>query len=602
MAKKYNYFDDEYESTMDRSRKKIQSKVDSLLEDDGEKSASSVNLDLFTVERRNRPQTTEPKKKKAAREIKLPAINIKKPNRSSREDKKKDNTPSTTENAKEILSNALVLAKIGSKKAERFVKSAAKQAKSSRLATKHRVIIAIMIIVVLVVAMVVTVFSTMNLVSKETKRETEFNEAAAKVCTSYEEDFGACNYEDLEEYGVEGYRMTGLCYVREMDFNDDKTSELLVCYNRSGEYYAEVWGFDGDEFVQMYKGLFVQTDDVKDDVWFTIYTDKGKSYICEHSRDDVKKVTVLAFRGKKFSKKTVCTYDPASEAYTIKGDVDLDSFERIRMSVLRNRGAVDLADSVQDIVYNFTGRGKGEGILTDRQQMLNEYYGVVEKYIDTYGKTEYVSKNSIAYMNGVSYVDLIDFNNDDKEELIIVYRKPVNYRQDTYDGSYVSYTENKYFCEVYSWNGANAWRVFQREGLSEIMDDNINQCLMIYTGSDKKQLCFNTFKFENYSRTMYASSKFVKFDGEKFVDGFRAWYSNDYGYHEYRINGEYVSEATFRDKKGYQAPFFDGTETYDSKKYTIIFVQSDKAHSSRVGGMADKTAENIRKLNKNYEQ
>ncbi len=594
MAKKYNYFDDEYESSMDRSRKKLQSKVDSLIDTEENNTGSSVNMDLFTVERKSRPQTDTKKKKSAPKKKQ----NKQKPVKSSR---KKEKTTSTTENAKEIVSNALVLAKIGSKKAERFVKSAAKQAKSSRLATKHRVIITVLIIAVFIFAMLVTVFSTMNLVNKENKREVEFNEAAAKVCTSYEEDFGACNYESLEEYGVEGYRMTGLCYVREIDFNDDKISELLVCYNRAGEYYAEVWGFDGDDFVQMYKGPFVQTEDVKDDVWFTIYTNNGKTYICEHSSDDIEKATILAFRGKKFSKKTVCTYDSNSELYTIKGDIDTESFERIRMSVLRNRGAVDLADSVQDVVYEFTGRGKGEGILTDKQQMLNEYYNIVEKYIDTYGKTEYVSKNASAYITGLAYVDLVDFDNDKTDELLLVYRKPVNVRQETYDGSYISVTEEKYFCEVYAWNGVNAWRVFQREGLSEVMDDPVHQCIMLYKGSDKKQLCFNSFQFENYARTLYASSKFVKFDGEKFVDGFRAWYSNDYGYHEYRINGEYVSEATFRDKKGYQAPFFDGSEEYDSKKYSIIFVQTDKSHSSKVSGMVDKTTENIRKLNKNYE-
>lgn len=597
MAKKYNYFDDEYESTMDRSRKKIQSRVDSLLADESGTASSSVNMDLFTVERKERSQRDT--KKKQATKSKQPKKNNK-PSKSSHK-KEKQGTTSTADNAKEIVSNALVLAKIGSKKAERFLKSAARQAKLSRLSAKHRVIITLLIVVLLVGAMIITVFSTLNLVNKETKREQEFNDAAAKVCTSYEEDFGACNYESLDEYGVEGYRMTGLCYVREIDFNDDRVSELFVCYNRNGEYYAEVWGFDGNSFVQMYKGLFVQSEDVKDDAFFTVYTNNGKTYICEHSRDDITKATILAFHGKKFSKKTVCTYDPSSEAYTIKGDVDTESFERIRMSVLRNRGAVDLADTVQDTVYELTGRGKGEGILTERQQMLNEYYNIIENYMETYGKTEYVGKNQSAYIRGVAYVDLIDFDNDKNEELLIVYRKPVNIRQETYDGSYVSVTEDKYFCDVYSWNGTNAWRVFQHEGLSEVMDDSIHQCIMVYNGEKKKQLCFNKFAYENYERTLYASSKFVKFDGEKFVDGFRAWYCNDYGYKEFRINGEYVSEATFVDKKGYQAPFFDGSEEYDSKKYSIIFVQTDKAHSSKVSGIADKTTENIRKINKNYE-
>lgn len=498
------------------------------------------------------------------------------------------------------LENAVALAKIGSKKAKRVVKSVTNEAKKIEISRKQGVISLLIIVAILVLSVIITVFATMHVIHKENKREEAFNSAAAEVCATYEGRFGICNVESLTPYGTQGYRMTGLCYARELDFDSDKRSELLICYNRGGEYVAEVWGFDGDKFVKLYENTLVQTDDVKDDVWLPVYTKDGKSYLVEHDKDDMSKASILVLKGDKFKKKTACTYDSATEQYSIRGK-NSDLFERIKMSVLREYTANMLNDLVQNTISKFDGKDHSAMVEKSKSDnMQTAYYDIVDNLISLYGAPELVKKDGLAYVGGVAYVDMIDFDNDDTKELLVVYRRPVVTRTTDYTGNSISVTVDEYFCDVYCWNGTNAWRVYQKENLSEFVNDNKQAYFIIKNNPKIKELCFNNYTYANYGRTVEGTSRIMKYDGEKFIPSLKAWYKNDYGYMSYKLNSEHVYESKFVADGGYSVPFFNGEDKYDEDKFTVIYVQTTGNNADKVNGLVDTTNDNIKKLNKMY--
>lgn len=511
--------------------------------------------------------------------------------------------------AKEILSTTLVMAKLGSRQAEKAVKSVARKARRSKVARvakeaprKHSWFGVVFILTITILAIIITVFGAMNTMHKENKRESEFNSAAADVCLKYEDLYGVCNYENMSQYNVSGYRMTGLCYAREIDFDSDNRSELLLCYNTSGGYVVEVWGFDGGDFVQLYHGSAVQTKDVKDPAWFTIYSKNSKYYLCEHNEEDITDVTLLALHGDGFSKKTTCTYVPDTDEYVIKGQADPMSFDVVRLSVLREIVVSNQTEKTIDIVDSFTGGKRVNQMGSNQTDMMNrEYYSIIQDYQTKYGVGEFKESKGKAYMSGVGYVDVLDFNNDGVNELMIVYRRPVNVRQENYSGSYVAVTVDKYFCDIFSWNGSNAWRVFTSEGISNSLNDDKDNYIMLKVDGKKPQLCLNQFSSSSYGKVINASSKMLAFDGEKFEPSFKASYEKEYGYTTYYIDGDETYHSSFESKGGYSVPMFDGSTTYDSSKYTVIYLQCDDGNASRIKSVPGMTTQNIQKINPSYQ-
>ena len=89
--------------------------------------------------------------------------------------------------------------------------------------------VCIIVVIVLLVVVVAVKFSSEN------RRIEQFKADAGEVCAKYAADYGNCSYEGVAAAESEGgYRMTGLCYAREMDFDNDGTSELLVAYRDNG--------------------------------------------------------------------------------------------------------------------------------------------------------------------------------------------------------------------------------------------------------------------------------------------------------------------------------------------------------------------------------
>ena len=125
----------------------------------------------------------------------------------------------------------------------------------------------------------------------------------------------------------------------------------------------------------------------------------------------------------------------------------------------------------------------------DLEKKKDAYFEIVESRIDRYGEAKIKSESGRSYIDGVCYVNLIDFNNDENEELFIAYRKQVRQSAtDYYTGNFIVVEEPTYCMEVYSWNGTVAkkifsWIVFLVYGLAIMVgvSGNINGGAQIFT-------------------------------------------------------------------------------------------------------------------------
>lgn len=469
------------------------------------------------------------------------------------------------------------------------------------LKSKKRIVTLVLVLVVIIVfaGMIAIVAVQMNL---ENSRINKFNSDAGKVCSDYIKNYGNCSYENLySSYGIEGYRMTGLSYVREMDFDNDGKSELLISYNDGGIYYTEVWGYNSDkEFVSLFHTKAAQTDNKADDAWITIYYHGSKYYIGVHDESDITKVELYTLKGEEFVKKSSCTYDSQAEAFVIKDKINYTDFERIKLAVLREEKAAVTSDLVSDVIYGFSDSDIEQTTDASSTQSLNNaYYSIVADYNQKYGFASYKQENGVSYLDGLAIVKLVDFDGDGTDELMLIYRKGVMVRDEDRQGNYISKTEYKYFCEIYRYNGIGASLAYKNEGLSSMLNDT-NEVYTILKKSNKKYLlCNNTFTSENYGRKVSGTSTILKFDGTDFKQQLKAQYITEYGWSDYYIDGDEVYKSEFNEK-GYTVPFFDGTTDYDDAVYTVIYLQRKSTKADKLESEVSNTQSVIQKLNSSY--
>lgn len=461
--------------------------------------------------------------------------------------------------------------------------------------------VTIALIFVFLIVFVLLVFTTLHAVSSENKRIAKFDSDAGKVCSQYITKYGNCSYENLySSYGVMGYRMKGLCFVREVDFDNDNVSELLLCYDDGGVYYTEVWGYNSDkEFINFYHEKATQTKKKSDDAWITIYNKNNKYYIGVHSGDKLEKVELYGLKGTEFEKKYSADYEAEAQAFSIKKKVDPTSFERIKLAVLVEEKASVTSDQVSKAVEAFIGPSGLSALLKSSQSMQNAYYSVVDEYNQTYGKAKVVKKNGLCYVDGLAAVDLVDFNGDKKDELVLVYRKSVKSRSSDAQGNYVAKVEDKYYIEIYRYNGTKAILTYKNESISNSLGDNADMYYIIKKKNDKAYYCVNAFSSQNYGKTINASSTVFKYDGSKFTQQSKASYRTNYGYTEFFINDREVGKSAFNEK-GYAVPYFDGTSSYDENTYTVTFLQRKRLKADNMEKRVSDTVNTIKKLNSSY--
>ena len=465
---------------------------------------------------------------------------------------------------------------------------------------KHFFIILLMFILVIVVFTgVVSVF--MSSISKENNRASEFSRNAAKVCSDYGMRYGNANYENLyDTYKIQGFRLTGLCFARELDFNNDGESELMLVYAKNGKYYNEVWGKgEKKEFTVLYSEITAQSDDKSKDAYSLLYHSKNKYYIAKFDdKKSLDKFSLMQLRHDGFTKRYRGEYDAKTRAYSVDGKDDTDAFERIRYSVLKEEKASVEVDRVAALIESFKGVDNIEKI-EQKQTMNSAYYQIVQDYNKKYGVCEYVEKDSEAYINGLAMVELIDFDGDKNKELLLVYRKPVKVRNETASGENVTYEVDRYYCDIYRYSGGRAILTYTNEGLSNKMNNRSDTYYLIKRENKKAYYCLNSFTVGDYGKHISGVSAQYEFEGTEFKSTFKASFNTDYGYSKYYLDGKSVDKYEFNEK-GYINPFFDESEDYDKDKYKVVYVQRKKKDSAELKNIPKKTEKNIQKLNQLY--
>ncbi|MCR5207101.1 MAG: hypothetical protein K6C14_01310 [Eubacterium sp.] len=470
--------------------------------------------------------------------------------------------------------------------------------KSSSKLHKAFVIFIMMIITVLIFAGFIAVF--MHQMTAENERISLFSTEAGKVCTSYVRDYGSPSYENLyTTYGVDGCRLTGICFVRELDFDDDGTSELMLTYNKNGVYYNEVWGFnDKDEFAPLFSEKAAQSSNKAKDAYSTLYRKNNKYYIGIHEEKKLNKIELYQLKGDKFVKRYDCTYDPKTQAYEVDGKDDTTAFERIKYSVFKSEKASAEAEKTAVMIEGYSGKSDVAEI-SNKQSRKNAYYSIVQDYNKRFGTAELAEEGGVAFIKGLAVVDLIDFDGDGKNELLLVYRKPIKVRNEAAEG-YASYEVDTYYCEIFRYTGAKAVLAYTSEGLSNMPDGGNDRYYVIMKDGKQHYYCANSFKNTDYGRHTSATSSMFKFDKTSFQPIYSASYESEYGYTEYYLDGEEVSTSAF-EEDGYRVALFDGEEkSYDKDTFKVVYVQRSAKNKSSIESRVSDTVKTIQKLNPAY--
>ena len=456
-----------------------------------------------------------------------------------------------------------------------------------------RAVIVFIIAVAVTVAIIVT--TVMNSANAVNLRHNEFEKDATKVCTEYTEKYGIANYKYMSEYDVKGYMLTGLCIVREVDFDDNGKSELLLCYNDNDEYYEEVWGYKENKFEQLYHKKVPQSTNRNDDVWVSIYSNNDTFYLAEHGESDASKVTLYKLSGGEFKKKSTAVYNAEKLSFAIKSRNVTDNFERIKFAVLRESAASSIVDRTLTATDSYTETTTNK-IVKSTDTANSAYYELVKEYTETYGEPTLESSGKMPYISGLAGVNLVDFDGDGQDELMLIYRKTVSERDEDYDGNYVSVEKEKYYCDIYMWNGHNAVQIYQDDGISNLSDDESSAYYILKKDGNRYFYCSNKFKSDNYGKNVSATSKMMQFTGEKFEQQFKANYQTEYGYTKYYIDDEREYKNSFAENGGYKVPFFDGSEDFDNTKWNVCFMQGDENWESNIKLQLEKTNNNIKTL------
>ncbi len=456
-----------------------------------------------------------------------------------------------------------------------------------------RAIIVFVIAVAVTVAIIVT--TVMNSANAVNSRHNEFEKDATKVCTEYTEKYGIANYKYMSEYDVKGYMLTGLCIVREVDFDDNGKSELLLCYNDNDEYYEEVWGYKDNKFEQLYHKKVPQSTNRNDDIWVSIYSNNNTFYLAEHGESDASKVTLYKLSGGEFKKKSTAVYNAEKLSFAIKSRNVTDNFERIKFAVLRESAASSIVDRTLNATDSYTETTTNK-IVKSTDTANSAYYELVKEYTETYGEPTLEASGKMPYISGLAGVNLVDFDGDGQDELMLIYRKTVSERDEDYDGNYVSVEKEKYYCDIYMWNGHNAVQIYQDDGISNLSDDESSAYYILKKDGNRYFYCSNKFKSDNYGKNVSATSKMMQFTGEKFEQQFKANYQTEYGYTKYYIDDEREYKNSFAENGGYKVPFFDGSEDFDNTKWNVCFMQGDENWESNIKLQLEKTNNNIKTL------
>lgn len=457
------------------------------------------------------------------------------------------------------------------------------------------------VLFILTVIIFVIVFS--HSISSQNKKNEQFYIDAGKVCTDYLTDYGIIKWErlDSDEYGAGMTRLTGLCYARQMDFNNDGSDELMLCYNNRNVYTLEVWGYIDKQFTKIYSDEANRTEDSRDGSWIAFFYKNNKYYICKSSPDAPEKVKLYGLKGDTFKEDSECDYDYKNDIYSVKGKINAQDFETIKLSVIKASKAEVISDIVTENIdsFNTVSMATINSQKTEEELKADAYYKIIESRNEKYGKAKVTTDKGETYIEGLAIADLVDFDGDGNEELLLVFRKMLKESAtNAYNGQRIIIEEPTYCIEVYSWNGAVTKKVFSRDSVSNYLSDNSVNYIMLEKNDSTSSICINNYSYKS-ERNYTASSRIYEYKDGSFDCTFSAREENSYGYKNYYLDGKYVYSSAFS-AAAYKVPkFMDDSDDYDKSKYTLIYL-SGKNNSADLENTVKDTIETIEGLNRNY--
>ena len=472
----------------------------------------------------------------------------------------------------------------------------------SSMPNLKRLALKLLAFILFIIFIVVFILVFSHSINSQNKKNALFYTDAGNVCTDCITSYGSVKWESMDSdiYGKDMARLTGLCYARQMDFDNDGSDELMLVYNNKNVYTLEVWSYVKKEFVKVYSGETNSTEDVKDGSWIGLYHQNNKYYICKSEKTEPEKVYLYALKRDTFSKTSSCDYDYKNNIYSVDGKINAQDFETIKFSVIKSSRAEAISEIVIANIdsFNTVSILELENQKTPDQLKAAAYYEIIENRHKMYGKAKVKTDDGKSYIDGVGLVKLVDFNNDGNDELFIVYRKKIKQSATNYyTGEAIIIEEPTYCMEVYSWNGAMAKKIFSKDSISNLLYDNDTNYVMLQNSKNSVDICTNFYKYKS-DYTYTASSRIYSLNEEEFEPIFNARLVSEYGYKSYYIDNEYTYRSTF-EKKAYIVPMFlDDDGEYDKEKYTVVYLSGDKKET--LDAVVSNTVKAIESLNKNY--
>lgn len=393
------------------------------------------------------------------------------------------------------------------------------------------------------------------------------------LCMEYQRKYGAPGH---RKWGGEDiYDLIGLCAVKLMDFDGDGNEELLLGYadQASGIQYAyEVWAWQENKLVQVLEPTGSMYNN-GEGAWIQTVVKDEKIYLRGYSYDEYIE-QYLCMKDGKFTAEYQIECDFVSPTVKLNGkDVDTtvwhdleDEFGWYAEGGLQYRddqkGSINIplgfvkeseTNAVLEMTQNTleTLKERGTKKSTKDAEQRQAYYDLCMKYQEKYGRPGYKElgnedENGIweswdaIGLAGLCAVELIDFNNDGNQELVLGYESPADDR-----------VVHQY--EIWAWRNNALVNVLKARECSHDEDavDWIETTIYdgkVYLVQDEAGMKYN----------------YLSYDGETFKSEIEL--IDDYYDNEHKINGKLVSQeevSAFNKKMNRRISAEDGWQNAD---------------------------------------
>lgn len=448
-----------------------------------------------------------------------------------------------------------------------------------------------------IIVLVLTISIPAAAINKNTKKENAFRRDAGAACSSLISEYGTGKAEIISD---SSYALTGLSYVRQVDFDNDSKYELLAVYESGGEYFIEVWGYVKDEFSQIFSSPANVAENAELGAWVSLYNSRGKYYVGVLSDDGVT-MKLWAKSGSKFKEKKECRYDAEEDIYAIDDKVDKRDFETIRLSYLSGTDAQKIIDSVSSVIDQFVlsdVSADEESAELSEKKLYGLYADTVSSLEAQYGEAEYESSAGLHSAKGVCVVRLVDFNGDETPELLVVFSYDKSVLSTYANGDAVTVTEPDYKLRVYAEKNGSVKMIYETDALTGFQGSDTQRFYILQKSGSKTNLCNNTYSYSSTSTRVWKATSRIRAlsDSLKFETTFTAVANCSWGYMSYSIDGDVVYSAEFAEK-GYQVPYFcTDTANYDEEEFTVGFVRGNDSYAENVKATVDETKAQIKEL------